>query len=175
MHPLQCLGAVGAEQLAGSRARVEGDRRGRAAASRLARDLGLRPLRWAHEPDDADRAAYHAAAALASNDLVALLDHATELLERGGLSRRDALGALAALARGTLAEIEHGGICQALSGPVARGDAQTVAAHLERLAAHSDDLLRVHRRRSAQRLRVGRRETGRAAPRAVTRLLREPR
>ncbi len=74
LHPMQCLGdaEIAAEVLPGSAARVEGDRRGRSAARRLATDLGLRVLPMkALRPGD--RMAYHAAASLVSNDLVALL------------------------------------------------------------------------------------------------------
>jgi len=135
LHPLQSLGVseLAAETLPGSRARVEGDRRGRAAARRLARGLSLVVL-----PLDTmsprDRTAYHAAAALVSNDLLALMAIATDLLESIGVGRRQATNALVPLARGTLCQVERSGLGGPLTGPAPRGDVATLRAHLDRLA-----------------------------------------
>ena len=146
MHPLQSLGTPGLarEILPGSRARVEGDRAGAAAARRLARALGLSPLGLG--PLAArDRTAYHAAASLLSNDLLALLAVGTQLLESIGLNRKDAIRALVPLARGTLRQAEAAGIGGPLTGPAARGDVETVRAHLQRLAEQSPEDAETHR------------------------------
>jgi predicted short-subunit dehydrogenase-like oxidoreductase (DUF2520 family) len=147
VHPLQCLGPDAAETgvLAGSHARVEGDRRGRPVARRLALDLGLVPLPLPAELGAAERAAYHAAASLVSNDVVALLSAATEILVSLGLSRRRALEALLPLASGTLAQARAGGVEGALTGPVARGDAETTARHLRAVGGRSRDVAEAHR------------------------------
>jgi predicted short-subunit dehydrogenase-like oxidoreductase (DUF2520 family) len=144
LHPLQCLGSAGARRLLrGSRARIEGDRSGRAAASRLARRLGLVPLAIPATP--AARAAYHAAAALASNDVLALLGLAEELLAAAGVRAAAARAALLPLARGTLAQLERDGAAGALTGPAARGDVATLRAHLRALARISPEGAQVHR------------------------------
>jgi len=147
LHPMQCLGSQGiaASLLAGSGARIEGDRRGRAAARRLAADLGLRvlPLRAGLTPGD--RSAYHTASSLVSNDLVALLSMAIETLESTGVPHREARRALLSLARGTLTQVEAGGVDAAVTGPVARGDRKTAEAQLRTLRRRSRIDAEVHR------------------------------
>ena len=90
LHPLQALGepAVVREVLPGSTGRIEGRGRGLRVARRLARDLGLVPLVLPPRAGDAARAAYHAAGALASNDVLALLASARRL--RGSCTPRQA-------------------------------------------------------------------------------------
>ncbi len=162
MHPLQSLGRpdLAADTLAGSRARIEGDTRGRSVASRLARALGLVPLRLPPRLSKEDRATYHAAAALVSNDLIALMDLGTELFESLGLSRAAARSALLALARGTLVQAE-GGLKGALTGPVVRGDAETVKEHLRVLRRRSPDDAEVHRLLGRRLARLARRHASR--------------
>ena len=135
LHPLQSLGTpeLVSEILPGSRARVEGDARGRRAALRLARALGLVPLAL-RDLTPRQRTAYHAAASLCSNDLLALVAVGCGLLESLGLGRRRALDALLPLLRGTLRQIERGGLTGPLTGPATRGDVDTLRAHLRRLA-----------------------------------------
>jgi predicted short-subunit dehydrogenase-like oxidoreductase (DUF2520 family) len=147
LHPFQVCAdpGVARQALPGSAARIEGDARAVRVADRLARDLGLLPYRPARSFGPRERAAYHAAASLLSNDLVALLDLATTLLERQGMGRTKALRALLALARGTLAHAEQGGLDLALTGPVSRGDAATVAAQLRSLRAIGSDAAELHR------------------------------
>jgi predicted short-subunit dehydrogenase-like oxidoreductase (DUF2520 family) len=98
---------------------------------RIARDLGAHP----REVDDSQRVIYHAGAVFASNYLVALLDVAVGLYEEIGWSRRDAAKALTHLASGALANVAKQGPTAALTGPVRRGDSETVARHVEALSA----------------------------------------
>ncbi len=146
LHPLQSLGvpALAEEILRGSRARIDGDRRGRAAARRLARALGLVPLALGR-PARRDRAAYHAAAAVVANDLLALMAVGSDLLESLGLSPRRALEALLPLARGTLRQVERAGLAGPLTGPAARGDVGTLRAHFARLARGAPEDREIHR------------------------------
>ncbi|MGC8792067.1 MAG: Rossmann-like and DUF2520 domain-containing protein [Bryobacteraceae bacterium] len=80
------------------------------------------------------RAAYHAAAVLASNCLVGLLDAAVMLMGSAGVTPAEALRALAPLARASCQNALAAGPEAALTGPVRRGDAQTVALHLRALS-----------------------------------------
>lgn len=77
---------------------------------------------------DADRVAYHAAAAVASNHLVALFAQVSSIAAPTGVP----LAAFVALAAQTLAGLAVPGADPAalLTGPVARGDWDTVARHL---------------------------------------------
>lgn len=97
---------------------------------RLARDLGTKP----RSVEDADRVVYHAAAVFASNYLVALAGEAVELLETIGWSESEAVQGLVPLMRGALAEVALRGPTAALTGPIRRGDVETVNRHLEALA-----------------------------------------
>jgi predicted short-subunit dehydrogenase-like oxidoreductase (DUF2520 family) len=98
---------------------------------RLARDLGAKPRSVA----EAERVVYHAAAVFASNYLVALAGLAVELLETIGWSEPDAVAGLVPLMEGALAEVARNGPTGALTGPIRRGDVETVTRHLEALAS----------------------------------------
>lgn len=77
------------------------------------------------EVDDTDRAAYHAAAVIASNHLVALLAQAERVAATAGVP----LEAFLDLVRGTIDNVELMGTKAALTGPVARGDEATLDRH----------------------------------------------
>jgi predicted short-subunit dehydrogenase-like oxidoreductase (DUF2520 family) len=66
--------------------------------------------------------------------VIALLAFSARLLEEAAVEPGDVLPALLPLVRGTLDNLEHLGIASALTGPVARGDADTVRLHLARLS-----------------------------------------
>jgi predicted short-subunit dehydrogenase-like oxidoreductase (DUF2520 family) len=176
LHPLQCLGpsAAAARLEPGSRARIEGVGRGPAVARRLARDLGLLPLRLPEVPSRADRELYHAAASLAANDLVGLLDLAARLLERLGLRRSAATGALLPLMKSALALAERGPLGLALTGPVARADVHTLASHLARLARSCPRAAGVHRLLSRQLIEVAAGRLSPAQRAGLRRLVAEP-
>lgn len=128
MHPLQSFSkARGPEQLDGAWAAVSGEtEEAREAGIRLARALGLRPFLLA----DGSRAAYHAGAAVASNYLVTLRHAAGSLLEAAGAPPE----ALDALMRGVI----DGGF--ELTGPISRGDWETVERHLDVIRAERPEL-----------------------------------
>lgn len=83
----------------------------------------------------AARPAYHLAASLASNALVALIANATDVWATAGLDPDLALPALLPLVASTHANLEQVGLPTALTGPIARGDVSTVARHLAVLAS----------------------------------------
>jgi predicted short-subunit dehydrogenase-like oxidoreductase (DUF2520 family) len=111
---------------------------------RLARDMGAKPRRV----DDSRRAQYHAAAVFASNYVVALLGTAISILEESGWSEKEAVRGLVPLAEGAVANVARSGRTSALTGPIRRGDAETVVRHLVALAqgrhgARRSDLYRM--------------------------------
>ena len=119
LHPLMTVTAAGA-QFAGATAVIAGATpRALRAAEALAHALGMRP----QQIDDADRAAYHAAAAVASNFLVVIEDLAERLARSAGVDRES----LVALVEATVANWAALGAAGALTGPIARGDEDTVA------------------------------------------------
>lgn len=134
LHPLQTV-PDGETDLTGAPCAVSGSTEAATAfALRLAEVLGMRPF----EVPEHSRAAYHAAASIASNFLVALEESASELLSRAGVE--DSRELLAPLVLRTAANwAERGG--EALTGPIARGDEATVEAHLAALQELAPELL----------------------------------
>ena len=105
-------------------------------AEALARDLGMLPF----EVEDDQRAAYHAAASIASNFLVTLEAEAEELAAAAGIVGFDARRMLGPLVRTTVENWIALGPERALTGPVARGDQATVAAQRAAIAAERPQL-----------------------------------
>lgn len=138
VHPLRSFGdpARAAELFAGTACAVDGDEEAVAALEPFVRAIGGVPLRVLTDR----KALYHAGAVFASNYLVAILEAALRLFEKAGVGRREALGALASLSEGTLANARSVGIPEALTGPVERGDAETVRRHAEAIAAGAPEL-----------------------------------
>jgi predicted short-subunit dehydrogenase-like oxidoreductase (DUF2520 family) len=134
-HPLQTLAGAGAGiRLAGAGCAVAGSTpRALGAAWDLAERVGLEPFEIA----DHQRAAYHAAASTASNFLVTLQDSAEGIARRAGMHPADARRALLPLVRATVENWAMLGPEEALTGPVARGDEETVA--VQRAAVEEED------------------------------------
>jgi predicted short-subunit dehydrogenase-like oxidoreductase (DUF2520 family) len=134
LHPLQTF-ADGETPLEGTPAAIAGtDRESLAYAGALAEALGMRPF----DVPEESRTAYHAAAAISSNLLIALEESAVELLDRLGIA--DARERLAPLVLRTAANWSERGP-EALTGPVARGDQATVERHRAALAETAPELL----------------------------------
>jgi predicted short-subunit dehydrogenase-like oxidoreductase (DUF2520 family) len=106
-------------------------------AERLAGGLGM----TAFEIDDSGRAAYHAAASMASNFLLALKAAAEEVAGGAGLEPEEARALLLPLIRQTVENHAAVGPERALTGPVARGDEETVAAQRAAVAETAPHLL----------------------------------
>jgi predicted short-subunit dehydrogenase-like oxidoreductase (DUF2520 family) len=87
--------------------------------------LTVDPARWG---------LYHAAAVMACNYQVTLVDAALELMEMAGITRDHGLDALAPILRTTMENILLSGPEAALTGPIRRGDIGTMHTHLEALA-----------------------------------------
>jgi predicted short-subunit dehydrogenase-like oxidoreductase (DUF2520 family) len=110
----------------------------RGAARERAYRLAAALRGFAVEVPAAERATYHAAAVLASNCVVALLAAARDALAGRGVPAADAERLLATLARGAVRSVLDLGAEAALTGPIRRGDAAAVAAHLSALEAAPD-------------------------------------
>ncbi len=134
-HPLQTLTAAGGvSRLAGAGCAVAGSTsRALDTARDLAERVGLQPFEIA----DDQRAAYHAAASTASNFLITLQDSAEAVARGAGMSPADARRAFLPLVRTTVENWATLGPQEALTGPVARGDEETVAA--QRAAVEEED------------------------------------
>ncbi len=134
LHPLQTV-PDRATDFTGCPAAISGSSAEALELARtLAEALGMRPF---EVPEDR-RAAYHAAASIASNFLVALEESAAELLAAAGAPEAREL--LAPLVLRTAANWSERG-AEALTGPIARGDEATVARHLEALREVAPELV----------------------------------
>ncbi|HKG04228.1 MAG TPA: DUF2520 domain-containing protein [Conexibacter sp.] len=134
LHPLMTVPADGPAQLAGASAAIAGTTpHARGIAHQLALHLGLTPIDVADE----DRAAYHAAASIASNFLITIEAAAEQLAASAGVDRH----ALVPLVRATVENWASLGPDRALTGPIARGDEHTVARQRDAIAERTPDLL----------------------------------
>jgi len=130
-HPLKSVAEPDAGTAPGfARAGVgiEGDKRAVAAAEEMARRLEMIPLLL----PPGSKPAYHAAAVLVSNYTVALVHMAERIVHQAGLQNER--GMFQRLLEGTVANIAERTPREALTGPIRRGDAHTVEAHLESLS-----------------------------------------
>ncbi|MEE8378249.1 MAG: Rossmann-like and DUF2520 domain-containing protein [Candidatus Aminicenantaceae bacterium] len=106
---------------------LEGEEQAVTIGRKIVRDLGGRSIQIRPE----DKPIFHAAFSITSNFFVVLLDSAVALLKTSGLSEEKAVQILRPLLDGTLKNIkEENSVRSALTGPVIRGDGQTVKAHL---------------------------------------------
>lgn len=80
-----------------------------------------------------DKIKYHAAAAMASNEMLGLMQASLDILSECGFSEKDSMALLTPLVQGNIASMLEKGCVNALTGPVERGDAQTVRKHLQAL------------------------------------------
>ena len=133
LHPLMTVTDRGASFI-GAGAAVDGSSpRALELAYQLANALGMRPVRIG----DADRTAYHAAASIASNFLVALEAAAERLAATVGVDR----DLLVPLVRATVENWATLGPERALTGPVVRGDEATVEAQRSAVAERAPELV----------------------------------
>jgi predicted short-subunit dehydrogenase-like oxidoreductase (DUF2520 family) len=132
LHPLRAIADTGAVAtgLRGTVFGIEGDPMAQQVAQRLVAAMSGAALPLARE----QMAAYHAAAAMASNYVVALIDAAAQALSAAGMPMDQAVAALVPLAQGALANVAERGAQRGLTGPIRRGDVQTVQRHLAALA-----------------------------------------
>jgi len=131
LHPLQTLAdpVLGARQLLGIHFALSGDPLALAAARRIVHHLGGSPLTI----PVSRRPLYHAAAVFGSNYLACLMAAAGRLMVEAGVPEAEALQAILPLARGGLENLERMGPAQALTGPISRGDLETIRLHLRTL------------------------------------------
>jgi len=85
--------------------------------------------------DDRTKPVYHAAACMASGFVVVLTQASVELLVQIGLEKEEAVKVLTPLLRGTVENIDLLGLPKALTGPIERGDVQTIKEHLTSVEA----------------------------------------
>jgi predicted short-subunit dehydrogenase-like oxidoreductase (DUF2520 family) len=142
-HPLLAVADPqrAVEDLRGATVALEGDEGLIPLLAALAEAVGAQPVRL----PPGGKPAYHAAAMLAAGGLIGLLDGVAEVARGAGLDERGALAIYGPLMRQSLGNAELLGIGPALTGPLARGDAGTVAAHLDALRRLAPGALSLYR------------------------------
>jgi predicted short-subunit dehydrogenase-like oxidoreductase (DUF2520 family) len=134
LHPLMTIANGGAARFADAGAAIAGSTpRALERAFELAGALGMHPVEIA----DRDRAAYHAAASIASNFLITLEAAAEQVARTAGVERE----LLVPLVYATVENWATLGPHRALTGPVARGDEATVALQRAALEDRAPDLV----------------------------------
>jgi predicted short-subunit dehydrogenase-like oxidoreductase (DUF2520 family) len=130
-HILQSLPPEhGEDRIAGSYAAIAGPPALARELHALAEHIGVNPVELREE----QWPAYHAAAVLASNALLGLIDSGRAILSGAGIEAHAAEAMLLPLVRGTLENAREFGLADALTGPVVRGDAGTIKRHLDVLS-----------------------------------------
>ena len=143
IHPLKSFAAPeqAITDFAGTYCSTEGDAEALAQLTPLFSDIGARlfPI------DPAGKTLYHAAAVLACNDLVALMESALRAMGAAGVDRDTGWAALRPLIAGTLTNLDNLDTRTALTGPVARGDVATVVRQTAALSQYDAGVAAIYR------------------------------
>jgi predicted short-subunit dehydrogenase-like oxidoreductase (DUF2520 family) len=169
LHPLQTIMSPeqGVRSLGDVTFGVSGDAQARQWGEDLVRIVTDGDGRLLHVEADL-LSCYHAGAVMASNAVVAVLDAAIVLLERAGIDHDSALRAVGPLARTSLDNALGSGPHAALTGPIARGDVETIAAHRNALREVSPTVANLYEAAAAHLLELAKR---RGLPAASVRAL----
>jgi len=132
VHPLMTFVAGAKPSVSGVPFAIEGDAAATRVARRIVRDLGGKSFSL----QSSRKAAYHAWATLTSPLLLAFLVTLEEAARAAGLQPKDARRMSLPIVRQTLANYSRLGSARSFSGPLIRGDAETVAKHLKVLKKH---------------------------------------
>jgi len=151
-HPLQTFASIkqAIENIPGSTFAVEAEEPLSGTLKDMATTLDSH---WI-ELKASDKVAYHAAAVIACNYLVTLVKLATDLWQSFNVPQPQAIQALLPLIRGTIHNIDTVGIPQCLTGPIARGDIETIKKHLDALEKVAPALLSTYRELGRQTIPI---------------------
>lgn len=142
-HPLQTLASVAyaIENIPGSTFALEAEE---PLMSTLKEMVGTLGGRWI-QLGPGDKVLYHAAAVMACNYLVTLVNLATNLWQTFGVPTSEATRALLPLLQGSVNNLGNVGLPNCLTGPIARGDLGTIRKHLTALESRAPGVLAAYR------------------------------
>jgi len=128
IHPLQSFSSIdqAIQNIPGSYFAITADKKAQMPARNIVRDLGGIPFLISSD----QKPLYHAAACIASNYLVSLMNTVESIYQAIGLNEKDAKKAYLPLVYGSLKNIENSGSISSLTGPIARGDLGTIKKHI---------------------------------------------
>ena len=169
LHPIQSFASpeVAVKRMKGTYFTFDGDEKAAVVAEEIVKALGGKML---HIPPQ-NKVMYHVALCVLSNYLVAIADMGMIMLSISGLPPAEAARAARPLLRGTIENIGRVGLPDALTGPIARGDAQTVERHLRALAVLPKQIRRLYCELGLYTVRVAQRK-GTLKPEGARRLVR---
>jgi len=129
IHPLQSFSSIdnAIKNIPSSYFGITADTKSRKQAEVIALALGGKPIYISAK----QKPLYHAAACVASNYLVSLLNVVESIYQSIGINEEDAKKAYLPLIYGSLKNIELSGTVSALTGPIARGDSGTIQRHVD--------------------------------------------
>lgn len=136
LHPLRVFTGSPDETWNGAFVATEGDAEALRVGEQVVSAVGARAHRIMAEA----KPLYHAAATLAAGGTVAVISMATRAWGQAGIPEEEARPALAALAESAAAAAVSREFSQAFTGPIARRDRVTLAAHRDALAGRADVL-----------------------------------
>ncbi len=150
-HPVQSFSQKKGDpsQFRGIYFGLEGDEKALELAKKIASRLGGYPIIIKGK----DKALYHAACSVASNFFVALLEVAVSFLKFIGIEEKQASEMVVPLVQGTLENIKDFGFENSLTGPVIRGDRESVEKHLDALRKYPG-YLEIYRKLAIQALEI---------------------
>ena len=135
VHPMRSFAnpSISVERYSGTFCAIEGDEKATEILFDLFKKIGSVPFKL----DGQKKALYHAAGVFASNYLVAICDKALHCLEEAGVNDEIGMQIILSLMNGTLQNLQSTlSTEKALTGPIKRGDSNTISKHLD---AFSDD------------------------------------
>lgn len=129
IHPLQTIASPieGIKNILGSLFAIEGNERAFDTASEIVKSLDGTPFFIESEK----KPLYHLAAVISCNYFVTLIDTSMKIFENIQIDNEKGLTGLLKLIRGTINNVERLGTKQALTGPIARGDVDTIKDHIK--------------------------------------------
>ncbi len=151
-HPLQTFTTQsGPENFNDIFFSIQGDEEVFSTLQQIAKKVGAQMFPISPE----QKSHLHAAAVVACNYLITLLDASTQIGQVSGLDPEQVKGALYPLITTTLQNYKGGSFSESLTGPIKRGDYQTVKKHLDLLKDHPN-LLNLYRELGIQTLNLAR-------------------
>lgn len=143
IHPLQTIAnpTEGVKNITGSLFAVEGNEKAHQTARELVESLDGN----AFFIDSEKKTLYHLAAVIASNYLVTLMDKSSTIFKNIEIDENIGLQGLLKLVRGTVNNIERLGTKDALTGPIARGDVETIKDHITAIRKFMPELMNFYK------------------------------
>ena len=143
IHPCQTFAGVdqAIQNLPGSTFAIEAEEPVRSTLKKVATDLSGDYVYLTAE----DKALYHAAACIACNYFYTLVKLATDLWQNFGKSTAEATQAYVPLLQGAVNNISKVGLPGCLTGPIARGDLNTIRKHLDVLGKKAPSIISLYK------------------------------